>query len=267
MASDSNISWTDHTFNIAWGCTKVSPGCANCYAETLARRHGYVEHWGKSPDAIRRTFGPKYWQAPLAWNEKARQAGKMARVFACSMCDVFDDHPDVASERPRLWRLIKRTPWLLWLILTKRPENISADPITGTLPGSWRDMPYPNVWLGVSIEDDAHVWRAKTLATVSAALRFVSYEPALGPLTKLNLDAMGINWVIYGGESGPKFRSDQAKWARAIRLQCETFGVPFFYKQGAAIRTEMHTTLDGETIQQFPPMPTPHMVPTAPKLF
>jgi protein gp37 len=128
--------------------------------------------------------------------------------------------------------------------LTKRAERIAV-----CLPDDWQDG-YPNVWLGVSIESNEYRWRADHLREVPAVVRFISYEPALGPLNQLDL--RGIDWVIYGGESGPRFRKHHLDWPRQIRDICRAAGVAFFYKQSSAIRTEMETTLDGETIHEFP---------------
>jgi protein gp37 len=151
------------------------------------------------------------------------------RVFCASVCDVFEDHPVAEETRPRLWRLIRETPWLDWQVLTKRADRIAAD-----LPANW---PYQNVWLGVSIENADYVWRADELREIPAAVRFISYEPALGPLD--DLDLSGIDWVIYGGESGPGYRQHDLAWPRAMLKKCAEAGAAFFYKLSAAPRTEM----------------------------
>jgi len=242
MARETIIAWTDHTFNVAWGCAKVSPGCAHCYADTLSTRYGW-DVWG--PGKIRRTFGEKHWSEPLKWDAEAAKAGERRRVFSSSMCDVFEDHPTVAQERGRLWDLIRRTPHLDWQILTKRPERIAS-----CLPADWEEG-WDTVWLGTSIESAEYAHRADALRAIPAQVRFVSYEPALGPLAgALNLD--GIDWVIYGGESGPKYRAHDLQWARDMRAACRERGIAFFFKQSAAPRTEMGTTLDGETVREWP---------------
>lgn len=241
MADKTLIAWTDHTFNIAWGCTKISPGCTHCYAETLSRRFGW-DVWGR--EATRRTFAEKHWQKPVLWDEEAAKAGQRRRVFSSSMCDLFEDHPVVAAEREKLWELIRRTPWLDWQLLTKRADRIGAN-----LPSDWRDG-YPNVWLGVSIESNDYVERADHLREIPATIRFISYEPALGPLP--DLDLTGIHWVIYGGESGPKYRDHDLEWPRVMKARCEAAGVAFFYKQSAAIRTEMGIELDGAIVRNYP---------------
>ncbi|MGA2441219.1 MAG: DUF5131 family protein [Tepidisphaeraceae bacterium] len=241
MAQDSKISWTTHSFNVVWGCVKVSPGCRQCYAEALAERQGQSV-WG--PNAPRRTFGEKHWAEPLRWNAAAAAARTRAHVFCSSMCDIGEDHPTIITEMAKLWPLIRRTPWLDWQLLTKRPERY---PII--LPADWGDG-YPNVWLGTSIENNDYVWRADELRKLPATVRFVSYEPALGPLYKLNLD--GISWLIYGGESGPGFRDHNLEWARDMKRRCELAGVAFFYKQSAAYRTELETELDGQVVKNYP---------------
>ena len=241
MGSNTSIAWADHTFNIAWGCVKISPGCARCYAERIASDAGH-DVWGVG--ASRRTFGVKYWQQPCRWHRIAASNPRRVRVFTSSMCDVCEDNPTIERERDRLWRLIDATPALDWLVLTKRPERLPV-----CLPRSWGNG-WSNVWLGVSVESMAYTTRIERLTRIPAVVRFVSYEPALGPLDGVNLT--GIDWLIYGGESGPDYRMHKLEWARAMRDKCRAEGVAFFYKQSSAYRTEMGTTLDGETIKEFP---------------
>jgi protein gp37 len=241
VADKTIIAWTDHTFNIAWGCVKVSSGCKNCYADHLADRYGW-DVWG--PNKPRRTFGEKHWAEPFIWQRRAQADRRRHRVFCSSMCDVFEDHPTVAAELDKLWPLIRATPWLDWQLLTKRADRIAA-----CLPTDW-NRGYENVWLGVSIESNEYVNRADALRQIPATVRFVSYEPALGPLHKLELS--GLDWIIYGGESGSGYREHDPQWARDIRLRCDTAGVAFFYKQSSAYRTEMGTTLDGQVMRDYP---------------
>src|SRR5712671_6808752 len=129
MAKNSSIEWTDHTFNPWWGCSKVSPGCNNCYAETWAKRVG-EKIWGK--DEPRRFFTDKHWDEPLKWNDEALSSGTRRRVFCASMADVFEQRTDLNPWRARLWKLTEETPKLDWLLLTKRPENIAASVRWGT---------------------------------------------------------------------------------------------------------------------------------------
>jgi len=160
------------------------------------------------------------------------------------MCDNFEAHPQVRDELAKLWPLIRETPHLHWQILTKRPERISA-----SLPADWGEG-YPNVWLGTSVEDMRVAERVDYLRDIPATVRFISYEPALGPLDGLNLE--GIDWVIYGGESGPDYRDHDPQWARDMRARCEEDGRAFFFKQSSAPRTETGTKLDGETVRKYP---------------
>lgn len=220
MGEATSIEWCHHTFNIVWGCDKVSPACKHCYAEAWAKRMGF-DVWGK--DAPRRTFGEKHWREPLKWNEAAARAGEQRRVFCSSMADVFEDHPVLAQERLKLWPLISRTGWLDWLLLTKRPENIN-----GTVP--WGHDRPNNVWLGTTVEDRERAEeRIPWLQRQPAAVRFLSVEPLLEDLGELDLG--GIHWVIVGGESGGKARPFDLAWARSIRDQCRRDGVAFFCKQ------------------------------------
>jgi protein gp37 len=145
MGKETGISWTDHTFNPWWGCLKVSPGCANCYAEAFAKRTGH-DVWG--PEAEYRTFGASHWKEPLQWNNDAAKAGVRRRVFCASMADVFDVRGP-RSEREKLWSFIRITPHLDWQLLTKRPENWMA-----MIPEDI--MESENVWLGFTAEDQEH---------------------------------------------------------------------------------------------------------------
>lgn len=249
MAEKTGISWTDHTFNIVWGCTKVSPACANCYAETLAARFG--TGWG--PNADRRVFGDKHWNDPRRWDRAAAKAGVQKLVFCSSMCDVFEDHPTVIEELKKLWPLIRATPHLEWQLLTKRPERI-----LGSLPNDW-GTGYDNVWIGATIENNAYVRRADHLRSVPAKVRFVSYEPACGPLGELDLT--GIHWLIFGGESGSGYRQHDPQWARDIRDRCSQQNVVFFYKQGSSLKSGADPLLDGGEYKQFPAGHTPVAAP------
>jgi protein gp37 len=230
MAKDSKIEWTDHTFNPWWGCTKVSPACTNCYADAFAKRVG-SRVWG--PKAPRRFFGDAHWEEPLRWNRDAEREGRSQRVFCASMADVFEDRSDLDASRGRLWRLIAETSWLDWLLLTKRPENVSR-----MVP---RKSAWPeNVWLGTTVEDQK--WAAERvpcLVQLPAAVRFLSCEPLLGPLDvsiwlggrSISADEWPIDWVIAGGESGARARPMDPAWVRALRDQCVRARVPFHFKR------------------------------------
>jgi protein gp37 len=226
MAKNSRISWTIHTFNPWWGCTKISPGCTNCYAATFDKRVG-GDNW--KPGGERRFFPEKHWREPLKWNAEAKADGVRARVFCASMADVFEDHPALVDQRNRLPALIDATPHLDWLLLTKRPENILR--LAPWIPGR------RNIWPGVTVENAEHVWRADELRKVDAAVRFISYEPALGPIdAAVNLD--GIAWVVAGDESGPRRRAAELSWLRAMRDRCTREGVAFHLKQWAGDDTD-----------------------------
>lgn len=151
------------------------------------------------------------------------------------------------GELPKLWALIRATPWLDWLLLTKRSNRIEQ-----SLPEDWGEG-YFNVWLGVSVEDDHHsrLKRVDDLRNIPAAVRFISYEPALSPIAH-EVDLTGIDWLIYGGESGPNWRQDDPQWAEDIRELCEKHKTAFYYKQGAAFRQGAVTTLNGVTYHNYP---------------
>jgi protein gp37 len=211
-----------------------------------------VFHLGGS----RRMLSDAYWRKPLAWNREAQRTGVPLRVFCASMADVFEDHPQVTDARKRLWDLIERTPWLRWQLLTKRPENV---PAMAPWTGPWPD----HVWIGTSVEDQQRAdERIPLLFQIDAPVRFLSCEPLVGQVdlapylaerndvTDPHLDApegavvdgmervgdhwtrrARIDWVITGGESGTKARPMDPAWPRALRDQCQTADVPYFFKQ------------------------------------
>lgn len=239
MGKGSKIEWCSHTFNVVWGCQKVSDACQFCYAETMAKRYGH-QVWGPPSTTPRRTLSEAYWRQPLKWNAAAANAGERARVFCSSMADVFEDHPTVDQERQKLWPLIVATPCLDWLLLTKRPENIMS-----MVPVGWLDGFPRNVWAGTTVESQEYAdKRIPELLRVPAAVRFLSCEPLLGPVdlaegghgpmfvTDLqNGKRTGIHWVITGGESGPHARPGHPDWYRSLRDQCQAAGVAFHFKQ------------------------------------
>ena len=191
MSENTGIAWTDHTFNCWWGCQKVSPGCDHCYAETLDARFGKPTF---GPGVPRRRTSQSNWHQPVKWNREAEKAGIRRKVFCASMADVFDNA--VPPEwRHDLWALFRKTPWLDWQILTKRPQNFA-----GMLPGDW-GYGWPNVWLGVSAENQTEAdRRIPLLIETPARLRFISAEPLLGPI---NLRQWINDWGCgcgYGGD-------------------------------------------------------------------
>lgn len=265
MSENSKIEWTHHTFNPWWGCAKVSPGCDHCYAEALGNRFG--TRWGV--DAARRVFGEQHWRDPLKWNAKAAAAHERHRVFCSSMADIFDKNSPPGA-REHVWQLIRATPHLNWLLLSKRIGNAER-----MLPGDWGSG-YPNAWLGISVVNQAEAARdiPKLLGT-PARIRFLSMEPLLEqvdiapwlqprPASHSNV----IDWIIVGGESGPKARPLDPGWVRSLREQCAEAGTAFFFKQwGEFIPTEsitappaMHRAgkktagrlLDGRTYDNIP---------------
>lgn len=231
MAENSNIEWTDHTFNPWIGCTKVSPACDNCYAETWAKRFGTAE-WGTGKDRVKTK--PANWEKPIRWNAEAAKNGKRYRVFCASLADVFDNEVDPAW-RNELLDLIEATPNLDWLLLTKRIGNVRKMLGSAELPD--------NVWLGISVVNQEEAARdIPKLIGIKAKVRFLSMEPLLGPveLRALKVDHDGrmnallhdrIQWVIVGGESGTNARPMHPQWALDLRDQCAEFNVPFLFKQ------------------------------------
>jgi protein gp37 len=233
VGQNTQIEWVDHTFNPWIGCTKVSPACDHCYAEKIARRL-FATGWGPG---VPRSFRPDaYWQAPLAWDRKARRQGRAQSVFCASMCDVFEGTAEQAPARERLWRLIEATPNLVWKLLTKRPNAIAR-------LAPWSEWPR-NVWTGCTIETQQ--WadqRLPHLLAVPSVLRFASVEPLLGALDlslHLGHGPGKLNWVLCGGESGAGARGgpQTIDWYRSLRDQCSAAGVPFFFKQWGRFRQE-----------------------------
>lgn len=220
MGANSKIEWCSHTFNPWLGCQKVSPGCDHCYAEAMMdHRYGKVQ-WG--PHGERKRTTPQNWRQPKKWNAAAVKTGQRVRVFCASLSDVFD------NRVPELWRkdlfdLIWETPMLDWLLLTKRPENMAK-----MLP--WKSAPWSHVWLGTTCEDQAaYDRRWPILRDTPATIRFISYEPAIGPLALP--EAAHPDWIICGGESGPHARYMEPEWAYVLLAQCQYYGVRFFMKQ------------------------------------
>lgn len=223
MGFRSDIEWTDHTFNPWWGCTRVSPACDNCYAETFAKRLG-MNIWSHRTD--RRFLSDENWQLPFKWNKRAAQAGVRERVFCASMADVFEWKRGLADQRIKLWEMIESTPSLIWLLLTKRPHLVRR-----IVP--WGFEWPPNVWIGATVENQR--WtdkRVPWLVDLPTEQRFLSCEPLLGEI-RLEpwLASAEIGWVIAGGESGPRARPTEPNWLYSLRDQCLEFDTPFHFKQ------------------------------------
>ena len=253
MGKDTGIAWTDHTFNIAWGCMKVSPGCAHCYAETFSKRIGH-DIWGPAATTSRRTFGAKHWAEPMAWNAAAKRDGVRRRVFCSSMCDIFEEHSTIEVELVKLWPLIRATPQLDWQLLTKRPERIA-----GLLPLDW-GRGYQNVWLGTSVESQEYAERTYDLLAVPAKIHFLSVEPMLGPVylePYINAwherGAGTLDWVIVGGESGPGRRELDVTWLTDVVRECVTSRLPVFVKQDSGPKPDKQGRIPDEFwIREFP---------------
>lgn len=260
MAENSKIEWTDHTFNPWRGCTKVSPGCANCYAETLSHRNPAVlGMWGKGKP--RKYASKAMWAKPLKWNRDAEHGivdcpRRRPRVFCASLSDWLDDEVPI-EWLADLLRLIHDTPNLDWLLLTKRPQNFRPRlfDVWHETPGigadlydwvkSWdRGRAPENIWMGTSVEDQTRAdERIPELLRIPARVRFLSCEPLLGPVSLPRIHAVnlalglegwqipGIHWVIAGGESGTDARPMRPEWVRGLRDQCAAAGVPFLFKQ------------------------------------
>lgn len=263
MAENSKIEWTHHTFNPWIGCQKVGPGCDHCYAEAMMdTRLGRVD-WG--PHASRSRTSASYWQQPRKWDREAAAAGERRRVFCASLADVFDNHNSITSGwRGDLWHLIARTPYLDWLLLTKRPGNIPDMLPDGYGAPAWGSG-WPNVWLGCTITSQAEADRdIPKLLSVPAQVRFLSMEPLLGPvdIERVYMDRVdcafgetasmhGLDLVIVGGESGPRARPMHPDWARSLRDQCIAAGVAFFFKQWGEWAPAIHDPeYDGYVLRQ-----------------
>lgn len=255
MAEQSGIEWTDATFNPWWGCVRVSPACARCYADALAKRYGHKGLWDQE-DGRRRFFTDDHWRKPRLWDRRAARDGARLRVFCASMADVFEDARILDEHRRRLWSLIDETPWLHWQLLTKRPENVM-----GLAP--WGDDWPDNVWIGTSIENSRFTFRADLLREIPACTRFISAEPLLGSLflngrpNRRPLDLDGIDWVIVGGESGPGARPMDEEWAMELKDATHDAGAAYFVKQLGGYpdkRGKDKALLNGRIWRELPPI-------------
>lgn len=296
MSENSKIEWCDHTFNPWEGCTKVSPGCLNYYAETRNARFGggTAPNWGKGKP--RRLTSAANWKLPLKWNRDYIDACwkppvpgapplRRPRVFCASLADWLDDEVPV-EWLADLLDLIRLTPNLDWLLLTKRPQNWRQR-VTDAILWNWCEddqaamlhawgcnwlnsrLTPANVWIGTSVEDQARAdERIPHLLDIPAKVRFLSCEPLLesldlsaffgGPYVGLPGDVIvpnynfGIDWIICGGESGPGCRPFDSEWARSLRDQCKAASVPFFMKQMGGTRKPFPAIPDDLMIREFP---------------
>jgi protein gp37 len=234
MATNSEIEWTDATWNPVTGCSKISPGCKHCYAARMANR---LQAMGQANyrNGFEVTLQPKMLDLPLQWKSSKR-------IFVNSMSDLF--HPDVPlSYIKQVFVVMHRAPWHQYQILTKRSERLLElnDKV------EWA----PQIWMGVSVENQRYVSRITDLRKTDAHVKFLSLEPLLGPLRKLKLG--GIDWAIVGGESGPGARPVDPEWVTDIRDQCLAADVPFFFKQwGGVQKKRFGRTLEGRTWDEMP---------------
>ena len=234
MSQLSSIEWTDSTWNPVTGCTKVSPGCVHCYAETFAERfRGVPGHPYEQGFDLR--LWPDRLRLPLTWK-------KPRLVFVNSMSDLF--HERVPEDFiQRVFGVMQEADRHVFQVLTKRAERLER--LSPTLP--WPR----NVWMGVSVENEAYLGRIDHLRRAGARVKFLSLEPLLGPLSSLELD--GIDWAIVGGESGPGARPMKEGWVLEIRDRCQAASVPFFFKQWGGVRKKQAgRTLDGRTWDEMP---------------
>lgn len=234
MATTSSIEWTEATWNPVTGCTKISEGCRNCYAATMAKRL-YAMRNPRYINGFNITLHEDLLQLPLKWK-------RPRRIFVNSMSDLF--HKDVPfGFIQSVFKTMELAHWHTFQILTKRSDRLLE---------LSRDLPWPqNIWQGVSVEDSRVINRINDLRQVPAHVRFLSIEPLIGPLD--NLDLTGIHWVIVGGESGHGARPMLEEWVTGIRDQCSQQHVAFFFKQWGGV--QKHRTgrvLDGRTWDEFP---------------
>jgi protein gp37 len=234
MAQRSSIEWTESTWNPVTGCTKISAGCAHCYAERMAKR---LKAMGQQRyrNEFKVTLQPDVLDTPLRWR-------RPRMIFVNSMSDLF--HEDVPVDYiTKVFAVMQEAPQHTFQVLTKRAER--AAELARYLP--WPD----NVWMGTTVESADYVYRIGALIQIPARIRFLSLEPLLGPLPKLPLK--GIHWVIVGGESGPDARPMPPKWVFQIRDRCQAGGVPFFFKQwGGVNKSIAGRELDGRLWNEVP---------------
>lgn len=234
MATNSHIEWTDATWNPVTGCTKISPGCKNCYAERLSMR---LKAMGQPNyrNGFKLTAQPQMLDLPLRWKTPRR-------VFVNSMSDLF--HKDVPSDYiKRVFDAMNKAHWHQYQVLTKRSERVLE--LSKELEWS------PQIWMGVSVESEKYKYRIDDLRKTDAHVKFLSLEPLLASLGKLNL--RGIDWAIVGGESGPGARTIESEWVTEIRDQCVRADVAFFFKQwGGVQKKKTGRTLEGRTWDEMP---------------
>lgn len=234
MAQNSRIEWTESTWNPVTGCTKISTGCKNCYAERMAKRLHAMRN-NNYRNGFRTTMHPHVLEYPLKWKQSRT-------IFVNSMSDLF--HRNVTTEFIlQIFDVMQRASQHRFQVLTKRPERLLS---------LSQQLPWPeNVWMGVTVETADYTYRIDHLRQTPAAVKFLSIEPLLGPIGNLNLD--GINWVIVGGESGPGARPIERSWVTDIRDQCVGAKIPFFFKQWGGVNKKKNgRALEGKIYSQMP---------------
>lgn len=240
MAQSSPIEWTESTWNPVTGCTKISPGCKNCYAKRMAERLRLMGQPNYA-NGFDLTLQPQALELPLRWK-------KPQRIFVNSMSDLFHEAVPLSFVLD-VFSVMNRASWHQFQILTKRAERLAE--LSVHLP--WT----PNIWMGVSVENAAYTKRIDSLRQTDASVKFLSVEPLIGPVGSLNLS--GIDWVIVGGESGPGAREMKRAWVVDIRRQCRAAKVAFFFKQwGGVNKKRTGRTLDGRTYDEMPDAPLQH---------
>jgi protein gp37 len=247
MAGLSDIEWTEATWNPVAGCAMVSPGCTNCYAQRMAARltaMGVKKYAGTT----RKSGGRAVWTGRVNVDETALAAPlewkRPLRIFVNSMSDLFQDTVPVSFVR-RVWNVMKDSNWHTYQILTKRPDRMRDILLKEGFPI------LKNVWLGTSVESQEYTDRIELLRETPAHVRFVSFEPLLGPIVELDLSS--IHWAIVGGESGPRARPMEAWWVEELRDQCVEQDVAFFFKQwGGTRKKSTGRMLQGRTWDQYP---------------
>ena len=238
MSDNSSIEWTDATWNPVTGCTKISTGCKHCYAERLAKRLQAIGQTNYA-NGFNLTIQNHMLEVPLRWK-------KPRNIFVNSMSDLFHDQVPLDYIR-QVFDVMTRARWHRFQVLTKRSERLAM--LSQSL--DWA----PNIWMGVSVENDEYRSRIDDLRRTGAGIKFLSLEPLLGPL--YGLDLGGINWVIVGGESGPKSRPMQESWVLNIRDQCQSQSIPFFFKQWGGLKPKSGgRRLEGIEHNAMPVYPT-----------
>ena len=234
MAANSSIEWTQATWNPVTGCSKISPGCKNCYAERLAMRFQAMGQRNYA-NGFKVTLHPHMLELPLRWK-------KPQTIFVNSMSDLFHEEVPLGYVQ-QVFDVMRRAHWHRFQVLTKRSKRLlELNPHL-----SWQ----PNIWMGVSVENADYTFRIGHLRQTRAHIKFLSLEPLLGPLPNLKL--RGIDWAIVGGESGPGARPMDADWVLDIRDQCQSAGVAFFFKQWGGVRKKATgRQLEGRTWDEMP---------------